>query len=148
MVILVLTGPPQVEAVLTGAGGLLQGLNTGTVVIDCTTAISSSTRLMAQAVQAAGGRFLDSPMTRTPKKKAAEGRLNLLVGGYTEVLHMVMPLLNGAKDLCYYQQMASDAGAAQRIAAAVLGTMELAAQSGPAGALMPQLVALLEQRTD
>ena len=92
VVILVLTGSPQVEAVLTGAGGVLQGLRPGAVVIDCTTAIPSSTLRMAQAVEAAGGRFLDAPMTRTPKE-AAEGRLNLLVGGDAAVLDECMPLL-------------------------------------------------------
>ena len=92
VVILVLTGSPQVEAVLTGAGGVLQGLRPDTVVIDCTTAIPSSTLRMADAVKAAGGRFLDAPMTRTPKE-AAEGRLNLLVGGEAAVLDECMPLL-------------------------------------------------------
>jgi 3-hydroxyisobutyrate dehydrogenase-like beta-hydroxyacid dehydrogenase len=38
VVILVLTGSPQVEAVLTGEGGVLQGLRPGSVVIDCSTA--------------------------------------------------------------------------------------------------------------
>jgi 3-hydroxyisobutyrate dehydrogenase-like beta-hydroxyacid dehydrogenase len=54
VVILVLTGSPQVEAVLTGPGGVLEGLRPGSVVIDCSTAIPSSTLRMAQAVQAAG----------------------------------------------------------------------------------------------
>ena len=92
VVILVLTGSPQVEAVLTGPGGVLQGLRPGTVVIDCSTAVPSSTQRMAQAVQAAGGRFLDTPMTRTPKE-AAEGRLNLLVGGDAALLAECRPLL-------------------------------------------------------
>ncbi len=92
VVMLVLTGSPQVEAVLTGPGGVLEGLRPGCVVIDCSTAIPSSTLRMAQAVQAAGGRFLDSPMTRTPKE-AAEGRLNLLVGGDALLLEECLPLL-------------------------------------------------------
>jgi 3-hydroxyisobutyrate dehydrogenase-like beta-hydroxyacid dehydrogenase len=92
VLITVLTGSPQVEHVLTGPDGLLQGLRPGTVVIDCTTAIPSSTVRMAQAVQAAGGRFLDAPMTRTPKE-AAEGRLNLLVGGDAALLAEVRPVL-------------------------------------------------------
>lgn len=92
IVILVLTGSPQVEAVLTGAGGVLEGLRAGTVVIDCSTAIPSSTLRMAEAVAAAGGRFLDSPMTRTPKE-AAEGRLNLLVGGDAALLEECRPVL-------------------------------------------------------
>lgn len=92
VVILVLTGSPQVEAVLTGPGGLLEGLRPGSIVIDCSTAIPSSTIRMAAAVQAMGGRFLDCPMTRTPKE-AAEGRLNLLVGGDAGLLAECLPLL-------------------------------------------------------
>jgi len=92
VVILVLTGSPQVEAVLTGEGGVLAGLRPGSVVIDCSTAIPSSTLRMAAAVQAAGSHWLDSPMTRTPKE-AAEGRLNLLVGGDAAVLARCRPLL-------------------------------------------------------
>ena len=92
VVILVLTGSPQVEAVLAGAGGVLQGLRAGSIVIDCSTAIPASTLRMAQAVEAAGSRFLDTPMTRTPKE-AAEGRLNLLVGGDAALLEECRPLL-------------------------------------------------------
>ncbi|HMO47733.1 MAG TPA: NAD(P)-dependent oxidoreductase [Rubrivivax sp.] len=92
VVILVLTGAPQVEAVLTGPGGVLEGLRPGAVVIDCSTSIPSCTLRMAQAVHAAGGRFLDAPMTRTPKE-AAEGRLNLLVGGDAALLEECRPLL-------------------------------------------------------
>jgi 3-hydroxyisobutyrate dehydrogenase-like beta-hydroxyacid dehydrogenase len=91
-ILLVLTGSPQVEAVLQGPDGLLEGLRPGTPVIDCSTAIPSSSVRMARAVQAAGGRFLDSPMTRTPKE-AAEGRLNLLVGGDADLLETCRPLL-------------------------------------------------------
>ncbi len=92
VVILVLTGSPQVEAVLTGPGGVLEGLQPGSVVIECSTAVPASTLRMAQAVAAAGGRFLDAPMTRTPKE-AAEGRLNLLVGGDAALLDEMRPLL-------------------------------------------------------
>lgn len=91
-VILVLTGSPQVEAVLTGADGILSGLRPGSIVIDCSTAIPSSSVRMARAVAAAGSRFLDSPMTRTPKE-AAEGRLNLLVGGEAALLEECRALL-------------------------------------------------------
>jgi 3-hydroxyisobutyrate dehydrogenase-like beta-hydroxyacid dehydrogenase len=92
VVILVLTGSPQVEAVLTGPQGILSGLKPGSIVIDCSTAIPSSSVRMAKAVEAAGSRFLDSPMTRTPKE-AAEGRLNLLVGGDAGLLEECRPLL-------------------------------------------------------
>lgn len=95
VVILCVTGTPQVEAVLFGEGdapGVLRSLRPGTVVIDCSTAIPSSTERVAQAVAQAGGRFLDAPMTRTPKE-AAEGRLNLLVGGDADLFEECRPLL-------------------------------------------------------
>ncbi len=91
-VILVLTGSAQVEGVLTGAGGLLEGLRPGTMIIDCSTSLPESTQRMAKAVEAAGGKFIDTPMTRTPKE-AAEGRLNLLVGGDPALLEAARPLL-------------------------------------------------------
>jgi 3-hydroxyisobutyrate dehydrogenase-like beta-hydroxyacid dehydrogenase len=90
--VLCVTGSPQVEAVLVGQGGVLEGLRPGAVVIDCSTAIPDSTRRMAAAVEAAGGRMLDAPMTRTPKE-AAEGRLNLLVGGDADLFEACLPLL-------------------------------------------------------
>ena len=92
VIILCVTGSPQVEAVLTGADGVLKGLRPGTVVIDCSTAIPDSTERLAKLVAEAGGRFLDSPMTRTPKE-AAEGRLNLLVGGDKALFDECRPLL-------------------------------------------------------
>ncbi|WP_163559418.1 NAD(P)-dependent oxidoreductase [Halomonas sp. NO4] len=92
IIIICVTGTPQVEAVLFSEGGVLQGIQPGTVVIDCSTAIPSSTVKIAEAVEAAGGRFLDAPMTRTPKE-AAEGRLNLIVGGERELYEAQFSLL-------------------------------------------------------
>jgi 3-hydroxyisobutyrate dehydrogenase-like beta-hydroxyacid dehydrogenase len=93
VVILCVTGTPQVEEVLlTRETGVLAGLARGAVVIDCSTAIPSSTQKIAKQVQAAGGRFLDAPMTRTPKE-AMEGRLNLIVGGDRALFDECLPLL-------------------------------------------------------
>jgi len=92
VVILCVTGSPEVEAVLTGRGGLLEGLRPGSIVIDCSTAVPASTVRMADAVAAAGSSFIDAPMTRTAQH-AHEGRLNLLVGGDQAVLRRVMHVL-------------------------------------------------------
>jgi 3-hydroxyisobutyrate dehydrogenase-like beta-hydroxyacid dehydrogenase len=92
IIILCVTGSPEVEAVLMGEGGVLQGLRAGAVVIDCSTAVPSSTERMAQAVRAAGGRFVDAPMTRTAKE-AHEGRLNLLVGAEPALFDEIKPVL-------------------------------------------------------
>ena len=92
VVILCVTGTPQVEAVLLGDTGVLKGMRPGTVVIDCSTALPDSTERLAKIVADAGGRFMDAAMTRTPKE-AAEGRLNLLVGGDAELFRDCRPLL-------------------------------------------------------
>jgi 3-hydroxyisobutyrate dehydrogenase-like beta-hydroxyacid dehydrogenase len=92
IIILCVTGTPQVEAVLLGEDGVLSGMRPGTTVIDCSTAVPASTEKIAQAVMAKGGFFLDAPMTRTPKE-AAEGRLNLLVGGDAELFASCRPIL-------------------------------------------------------
>src|SRR5690349_17859399 len=68
IVILCVTGAPQVEEVLLDKDGVLAGLRKGTIVIDCSTSIPSTTQKIAKQVEAAGGRFLDAPMTRTPKE--------------------------------------------------------------------------------
>lgn len=92
VIILCVTGSPQVEAVLTGSDGVLGRLRAGAIVVDCSTAVPASTERMAQAVQAAGGRFIDAPMTRTAQQ-AHDGTLNLLVGGDADVLEQVRPVL-------------------------------------------------------
>lgn len=91
VVVTCVTGTPQVEDVLFRDGGVLEGLTPGTVIIDCSTAIPASTLEIARKVEAAGGRFLDAPMTRTPKE-AAEGRLNLIVGGELALFEACAPL--------------------------------------------------------
>jgi 3-hydroxyisobutyrate dehydrogenase-like beta-hydroxyacid dehydrogenase len=92
VIILCVTGAPQVEAVLTGPTGAIERLKPGTVVIDCSTSLPETSRRMAAAVEAAGGTFIDAAMTRLPKH-AQEGTLNLLVGGDPAVLGDVRTLL-------------------------------------------------------
>ncbi|WP_407193849.1 NAD(P)-dependent oxidoreductase [Bradyrhizobium sp. STM 3566] len=92
VIILCVTGSPQVEAILTGETGVLSRLRRGTIIVDCSTALPDSTLRMAAAVEAAGGRFLDAPMTRTARH-AEEGTLNLLVGGDEADLRSVCAVL-------------------------------------------------------
>ena len=92
VVILCVTGSPQVEAVLTGENGVVSALKPGTVIVDCSTALPDSTVKMGKIVEAAGGAYLDAPMTRTAKH-AHEGTLNLLVGGEARTLEKVRPVL-------------------------------------------------------
>jgi len=102
VIIICVTGTPQVEEVLFNAqSGVLEGMKPGSVIIDCSTAIPSSTVKIANAVDDAGGRFMDAPMTRTPKE-AMEGRLNLIVGGDRDLYDEQLPLLHSyAENVTY-----------------------------------------------
>lgn len=99
IIILCVTGTPQVEDILYREGGVLEGIKAGAVIIDCSTAIPSSTQKIALAVERKGAAFLDAAMTRTPKE-AAEGRLNLTVGGDPALFETVKPLLQ-----CYSENI-------------------------------------------
>ncbi|HBM28306.1 MAG TPA: NAD(P)-dependent oxidoreductase, partial [Halomonas sp.] len=79
----------------------LEGLKPNGVVVDCSTALPSSTAHVAAKVVKAGGRFMDAAMTRTPKE-AAEGRLNLIVGAPKALFDDMRPLLEAfAENIAY-----------------------------------------------
>ncbi|MEI4487466.1 NAD(P)-dependent oxidoreductase [Frigidibacter sp. MR17.14] len=140
VLLLCVTGSPQVEEVL---GRVLPVLRAGTFVIDCSTAIPASTEALAAKVAAAGGRFLDAAMTRTPKE-AEEGRLNLLIGGAPEDLAVVEPLLAAFSENRFH---AGGPGAGHRLKLlhnfVSLGTATLlaeAAASAAEGGIAPEVL--------
>ncbi len=92
IIILCVTGTPEVEALIFAEDGILNSIKQGTVVIDCSTSIPDSTLKIEQALQSVGAKFIDAPMTRTPKE-AAEGKLNLIVGADEELFQSHLPLL-------------------------------------------------------
>ena len=79
VVILCVTGSPQVEANVFGENGLLGAARAGLIVIDTSTAEPGSTAKIREALAAKGTTFVDAPLARTPKE-AEEGRLNTMVG--------------------------------------------------------------------
>lgn len=112
-IILCVTGSPQVRAIVTGEGGLLAQCAPGMTIIDCSTALPHETKAIADAILATGAAFLDAPMTRTPKE-AAQGRLNLLIGGAAATLAAQMPLLSCfAENITHVGPHAGDGHAAK-----------------------------------
>ncbi len=101
IIILCVSGTPQVEAIISGDSGILSAITPGATIIDCSTAIPASTVALAGAVEAAGGRFVDAAMTRTPLE-AEQGRLNLLVGGDRAVFDEIRPLLGTFAENLFY----------------------------------------------
>ncbi|VXB43321.1 6-phosphogluconate dehydrogenase NAD-binding protein [Burkholderia sp. 8Y] len=92
VVIVCVTGTPQVRDAVFRENGLLAGAHEGSIVIDSTTADADFADEAASAFAAKGAAFLDAPVNRTPKE-AREGRLNVLAGGDAAVLDRVRPLM-------------------------------------------------------
>lgn len=92
MVILCVTGTPQIEQLVYGEYGLMGAVREGFVIADCSTAEPDSTIRIAADVEAKGGHFVDTPMTRTPKE-AAVGKLGLMTGGPDAVIARIRPVL-------------------------------------------------------
>ena len=92
IVILCVTGSPQVEEIVRGADGLLGAARQGLTVIDTSTAEPGSTLALRAELGAKGVDFIDAPLARTPKE-AEEGRLNTMVGADDAAFARVRPVL-------------------------------------------------------
>ena len=92
IVILCVTGSPQVEELVFKKDGLLAGLRSGMIVADATTAEPTSTMKVAAAVTEAGARFADIPLIRTPREAEA-GTLGVMVGSDAALLAELKPVL-------------------------------------------------------
>ncbi|MCE2514761.1 MAG: NAD(P)-dependent oxidoreductase [Acidobacteria bacterium] len=92
------TGTPDVEAILLGDDGVVHGARPGTVVIDTSTIDPPATKEMAAALAERGIDLLDAPVSGGPQG-ALDATLSIMVGGKAEVLERVRPLLDciGAK---------------------------------------------------
>jgi 3-hydroxyisobutyrate dehydrogenase-like beta-hydroxyacid dehydrogenase len=91
-VLICVTGSPQVEAVMTGANGLLSAAKRGLVVIDTSTSEPESTAKLAKLCAQADVVFVDAPLGRSPVQ-AEEGKLNTMVGATAEVFAQIRPIL-------------------------------------------------------
>jgi len=92
VVILCVTGTPQVEANVYGTDGLLAACRKGQVVIDCSTAMPESTARIGVDFERRGVRYVDAPLARTPQH-AEDGKLNCMVGADAATFAEVRPLL-------------------------------------------------------
>ena len=92
VVIVCVTGSPQVEEIVHGEDGLLAASARGLTVIDTSTAEPASTARIRAAFSAKGVTYIDAPLARTPKE-AEEGRLNTMVGAEPADFERVRPVL-------------------------------------------------------
>ncbi len=92
VVLICVTGSPQVRSAIWSDQGLLLGAHRGLTVIDGSTSDPDLAEEIAQALAEKGAAFLDAPVNRTPKE-AEQGKLNVLVGGERAVLERVRPIM-------------------------------------------------------
>ena len=92
VVMLCVTGSPQVEDALAGPQGVLSTARTGLLVIDTSTSEPESTQRLAALCKKYGAVLVDAPLARTPVE-AELGKLNTMVGALPEVFEQVKPVL-------------------------------------------------------
>ncbi len=93
IVILCVTGSPQIEEIVYGADGILGAARDGLIVVDTSTAEPSSTERIRDDLARKGTRYVDAPLARTPKE-AEEGRLNTMVGADDATFAELKPVLS------------------------------------------------------
>jgi 3-hydroxyisobutyrate dehydrogenase-like beta-hydroxyacid dehydrogenase len=98
LVILCVTGTPQVESAVYGANGIASVAHAGLIIADCSTAVPDSTIKIAADLAAKGIHFVDTPMTRTPNEAEA-GTLGLMVGGDIKIINEIRPVLQAFSNL-------------------------------------------------
>ena len=92
VVLLCVTGTPEVESIVYQQNGLLEGAHEGLLVVDCSTSEPSSSERIAAALGERGASLVDAPLARTPAEAEA-GRLNTMVGAAPDDFARVRPLL-------------------------------------------------------
>jgi 3-hydroxyisobutyrate dehydrogenase len=96
-----LPGPPEVEAVALGEGGLLAGMREGAAWFDLSTNSPTLVRRLHAAFAARGVHMLDAPVSGGPAG-AASGRLALWVGGEEAVFQRHKSVLDAMGDQARY----------------------------------------------
>ncbi len=90
-VITMVTDSPDVEAVVLGEGGAIEGIQRDAVLIDMSTISPSVTRTIAGRLKEKGAHMLDAPVSGG-SWGAIEGTLSIMVGGDKAVFDRCMPV--------------------------------------------------------
>jgi 2-hydroxy-3-oxopropionate reductase len=91
VVIIMLPGPPEVEEVVAGEGGLLEGPAEGSLIVDMSTSSPVLARQLAHAARERGVGMLDAPVSGGDVG-ARDGILSIMVGGEEDDFERARPL--------------------------------------------------------
>ncbi len=92
IVITMLPNSPQVEEVVAGPHGILEGARKRLIIIDMSTIAPAVSRKLAQEATARGAHMLDAPVSGG-SQGAVNGTLTIMVGGEREIFEQVRPVL-------------------------------------------------------
>jgi len=92
IVIICVTGSPEVESIVYGENGLLAGVKDGQIMIDCSTGEAGVVEKIAADLKEKGCAMADAPLARTPIEAAA-GKLNTMVGASDALFEKIKPVL-------------------------------------------------------
>lgn len=82
-----------VESIMNGKDGVIENLQTGSMVIDFGTSIPGSTRVLAEMCTEKGASMMDAPLGRTPVQ-AVDGLLNIMAAGEQSDFDRAKPVLD------------------------------------------------------
>jgi 2-hydroxy-3-oxopropionate reductase len=92
VVILMVDSTPAVESVLFGDGGIVSAIHAGLLVVDMGTTGITATKGFAERVRAAGGDFMDAPVSGGAEG-ARDGTLAIMAGGSEAAFARARPIL-------------------------------------------------------
>jgi len=92
VVITMVTDSPDVEEVVLGPSGVIEGARPGMTVVDMSTISPSVARRVAEALAEKGAKMLDAPVSGGDVG-AREGTLSIMVGGPEEAFRECLPIL-------------------------------------------------------
>lgn len=92
LVITMLPNSPQVKEVILGDNGVIEGIKSGTIVVDNSSIAPLVSREIADALALKGIDMLDAPVSGG-EPKAIDGTLSIMVGGKKEVFDKCYPVL-------------------------------------------------------
>lgn len=101
VVIGMVTDAPDVEAILFGPGGVVEGARGGLIFIDMSTNSPEHAKTFAARLAKVGIEFLDAPVTGGDKG-ARDGTLTIMVGGRREAFEVVKPVLEAMGKVIVY----------------------------------------------
>jgi len=93
IIITMLPDSPQVEEVLAGEGGVLEGLGEGSLIVDMSTISPVVTKELAAKAGERGASMLDAPVSGGDVG-AINGELSIMVGGSEEDFERAKPLFD------------------------------------------------------